>query len=150
MGAATPAGAGKYSHEQIQSALSKVDDLKPYKGYIHQDDVRVPMKSDPLGLGELSAGLRHSAPRVDAIVAIDDLTAIQRSVEKSVLSRYIRSGLEGAELPVVIRYQGSYLLLDGTHRAVAQKLLGDKEIRVKLADFDDESPVKHRIVPPRK
>lgn len=51
------------------------------------------------------------------------------------------------DLPRVVRFQGKEYLLDGHHRAAAQKYLGETDIDVRLIDIDAALNPKPKLVP---
>jgi hypothetical protein len=62
------------------------------------------------------------------------LKPTQAGVVRSIVEKYIRT--PSKKLPWVIKHEGELLLYDGHHRVSAALLLGQKNIKVKLTDFD--------------
>ena len=65
---------------------------------------------------------------------IDKLKTIQSELSFNVLKDYLTdsSTVSSSDLPVVTRYNGDYVLLDGNHRAAIEKLRGRSKLKVYI------------------
>lgn len=92
----------------------------------------------------------HTAPI--ALVRLDQLTAIQETVNRERLGQHLanpKMNPEGArssghgmliDRPVVVKVNGTFFIHDGHHRLTAQALRGLSTAKVRLIDLDAENP----------
>jgi hypothetical protein len=67
-------------------------------------------------------------------VPVADLIATQDVVHENSLRHQLTTGGEGT--PLIVKSGGKYYVDDGTHRAAAAKLKGEKSVRAKVLDLD--------------
>ena len=87
-----------------------------------------------------------------ALVRLDQLTAIQGSINRERLGQHLANPKLNAEgtrapghgmlidRPVVVKVGGTFYIHDGHHRLTAQALRGLSTAKVRLIDLDAENP----------
>lgn len=66
---------------------------------------------------------------------VSDIKTWQRTVQKKGVERILKSGnyySGSSSLPIVVKHNGNYVLMDGNHRVAAAILTKTKKIRVKV------------------
>ena len=113
--------------KQIQAMVNPQDIQAGYTDY--EINNLFPVVSIP------NKNVRSNPIQATEFVDIDKLKTIQPELSFNVLKEYLtdsQSSVSSSDLPVVTKYKGYYVLLDGNHRAAIEKLRGYSKLKVHI------------------
>ncbi len=111
----------EYEGETVPAVPFEVDEFPGYLLDMDRDERQEKFKDAPL-----------------ADVSLKDLVSTQTHVTKKGMQHALAGKSTGE--PHVIKQGGKYYLDDGTHRAVAAQMRGEKNVKVRLIDLDEPAP----------
>jgi hypothetical protein len=114
-----------------EDALAKLETMKPDgdRSWLIPTGMSMADKHD-YG-NRVARSMRESAPIVT--MPIDEIRAVQSGVTREKVHRMIEGGVPD-EPPIVVKRGGTLYLHDGHHRVIARRLLGEREVRVRLVE----------------
>lgn len=128
---------GKYSNRTTANAI-----INKIRGYINEDDLNKGYTDYeisnlfPRVQSQTNFNMSESKNGVVKYVDIAALKTTQAELSVNVLTVYAKNNTikSSSDLPIVTFKNGSYVILDGNHRAAIAKLSGKKRLKVRLVD----------------